>query len=389
AEYPGISAWRCALARLYAEAGDAAAARSEVDRLFANDLRDLPRDQQWLTAVALLAEVGVFLEDRRRAALCYDLLLPYATRNVVLGSASAFYGSVSHFLGLVAAFLSHPTEAANHFEAAVAMNARMGARPFLARTQLEYGRMLLARGLAGDREKGRALLEEARATARALGIRSLEQKLAAMAPQAAAEAGVGRAPTFRLEGDYWAIAHDGRVTRVRDTKGLRYLEYLVRHPGQEVHALDLASAVEQGDAARASAVTKAKRELRESDLRLAGLGDDGEVIDARAKEQYRRRLEELRGELEQATEENDLGRAARLRAELEALTRELAGAYGLGGRSRRTGSAADKARVNITKTIQGAIERIGAESPALANHLKKSVRTGTFFCYLHAGRTAS
>ncbi|MGH7819601.1 MAG: hypothetical protein ACREQ9_07505 [Candidatus Binatia bacterium] len=153
--------------------------------------------------------------------------------------------------------------------------------------------MLLARGLPGDREKGRALLEEARATARALGIRSLEQKLAAVAPQAAAETVVGKAPSFRLEGDYWAIAHDGAMARVRDTKGVRYLEYLVRHPGREIHALDLASAVEQGEAARASAVMKARRELRESDLGLAGLGDGGEVIDGRAREEYRRRLKEI------------------------------------------------------------------------------------------------
>ncbi|MGH7803405.1 MAG: hypothetical protein ACREQJ_03595, partial [Candidatus Binatia bacterium] len=389
AEYPGIAAWRCALARLYAEVGDAAAARSELERLFANDLRDLPRDQQWLTAVALLAEVSLFLGDRRRATLCYELLLPYATRNIVLGSASAFYGSVSHFLGLLAAFLSNPSEAARHFDDALAMNARMGARPFLARTELEYAKMLLARGLPGDRAKGRALLEEARATARALGIRSLEEKLAAVEPPAARETVLEKAPSFRLEGDYWAIAHGGAVARVRDTKGLRYLGYLIRHPGREIHALDLAAAVDQGESAHASAPLKARRELRECGLELAGLGDGVEVIDRRAREEYRRRLAELRGELEHVTDENDLGRATRLRAELEALTRELAAAYGLGGRSRRTGSLADKARVNITKTIQGAIERIGAESPALATHLKKSVRTGTFFCYLGAGRTTS
>ena len=110
------------------------------------------------------------------------------------------------------------------------------------------------------------------------------------------------------------------------------------------------------------------------------------MIDARAKQEYRRRLAELEAELEQATEENDLGRAAKLRAEMEAFTRQLAGAYGLGGRSRRMASPAEKARVNLTKTIQGAIERISAESTPLADHLKKTVRTGTFFCYLGAGR---
>ncbi|MGH7821805.1 MAG: hypothetical protein ACREQ9_18740, partial [Candidatus Binatia bacterium] len=252
AEYPGIAAWRCALAYSYAEVGGAAAARSELERLAVEDFRDIPRDQQWLTAIALIGEVAAFLGDARRAGLCYELLLPYRDRNIVLGSATAFYGSVAHFLGVLAAFLSKPADAARHFETALAMNARMGARPFFARTQFEYARMLLASGRAGDPEKARVLLEEARATARRLGIRSLERKLAALSSPAPAEAVAEDLPAFRLEGDYWVIVHEGRVARVRDTRGMRYLEYLVRHPGRELHALDLASAVQGSGASSES-----------------------------------------------------------------------------------------------------------------------------------------
>lgn len=61
-------------------------------------------------------------------------------------------------------------EAKRHFENALEMNRRMGARPFLARTQQDYARMLLERGGPKDSEKARRLLGEAAETYRELGI---------------------------------------------------------------------------------------------------------------------------------------------------------------------------------------------------------------------------
>ena len=49
------------------------------------------------------------------------------------------------------------------------------------------------------------------------------------------------APVFRREGDYWTIAYDAAVVRLRDAKGLRYLEPLLRHPGRSFHVADLIS----------------------------------------------------------------------------------------------------------------------------------------------------
>jgi DNA-binding CsgD family transcriptional regulator len=60
---------------------------------------------------------------------------------------------------------------------ALALNARMGARPWLSHTQYDYATMLLARGQAGDREKAVALLDEAMASARALGMHALEERI--------------------------------------------------------------------------------------------------------------------------------------------------------------------------------------------------------------------
>jgi len=50
---------------------------------------------------------------------------------------------------------------------------------------------------------------------------------------------VDRAPLLRREGDYWTIAYDAAVVRLKDAKGLRYLEPLLRHPGRSFHVAEL------------------------------------------------------------------------------------------------------------------------------------------------------
>ena len=66
---------------------------------------------------------------------------------------------------------------------------------------------------------------------------------------------------------------------------------------------------------------------------------------------------------------------------MQFLADEPAAAVGLGGRDRRAGSAAERARVNITRAIRAALARIRAHSPALAGHLDATIHTGTFCSY--------
>ena len=47
------------------------------------------------------------------------------------------------------------------------------------------------------------------------------------------------APVFRREGDYWTITYDATLVRLRDARGLRYLEPLLRHPGRSFHVAEL------------------------------------------------------------------------------------------------------------------------------------------------------
>ena len=64
----------------------------------------------------------------------------------------------------------------------------------------------------------------------------------------------------------------------------------------------------------------------------SALGDAGEILDAQAKEAYRRRLAEIDEDIDEAQAAGDAERAAQADAERDFLIRELAGAVGLGGR---------------------------------------------------------
>jgi DNA-binding NarL/FixJ family response regulator len=68
-------------------------------------------------------------------------------------------------------------DAAQHFEDALEMNARMNARPWLAYTQYQYADMLLSRQQRGDRHKAASLLHEALNMACELGMRTLEARI--------------------------------------------------------------------------------------------------------------------------------------------------------------------------------------------------------------------
>jgi tetratricopeptide (TPR) repeat protein len=85
-------------------------------------------------------------------------------------------GPVARHLGILATTISRWEEAGRHFDDAIAMNARIGARPALAHTQDDYARMLLARDAPGDTEKALALLAEAVTTYQELGMESWAQE---------------------------------------------------------------------------------------------------------------------------------------------------------------------------------------------------------------------
>jgi hypothetical protein len=126
-----------------------------------------------------------------------------------------------------------------------------------------------------------------------------------------------------------------------------------------------------------------------SDTELADIGwhsgisdHAGEMLDAQAKAAYKRRLVELREELNEANELHLAERADALREEIEALNGELLRAVGLRGRDRKAASASERARLAVTRAIRAAIERIADNNPELGAVLIRTIRTGTFCSFI-------
>src|SRR5262249_29488897 len=104
-------------------------------------------------------------------------------------------------------------------------------------------------------------------------------------------------------------------------------------------------------------------QLDSTAIRIGSLGDPCEVRDYHARAEYRRRLSELREELEEAKQLHHDARRERVEQEIEAVAAELSRAVGLGGRIRRAGSAAERARQSVTKTIKTVIDRAAEQDP--------------------------
>jgi pimeloyl-ACP methyl ester carboxylesterase len=175
------------------------------------------------------------------------------------------------------------------------------------------------------------------------------------------------------EGEYWTVAFDGRELRVRDSKGMGYLAELLSHPEQEIEALALAG----GRSSERASVA----EVADAGLTLSSGSDVEPLLDEQAKRAYRVRLEDLRGEIDEADAFHDPERAANARAEYAAVAEELAGATGLHGRDRRAGTSGERARLNVTRAIRSAIARVSEHNKALGEHLSSCVHTGRMCVY--------
>lgn len=297
------------------------------------DLRGRP-----LAVAAMLAEAAIAANDRALAERLYDLLEPFAD-DVVFWGLIGFVaeGVAEGWRARLALFLGRP-EAERHFARAIELDTACGARPALANLLEDWARATRSPSLAAQAS---ALLTE-------LGLHERAKALGAPAPSS-------DLLTLSCEGDVYLVALDGEQHRVRGGKGMQFLAQLVAHPGREIHVLELLAIDTESDA--------------------------GSVLDAKAKERYRARIAELRSELAEAEENADLGRAQRFRSELDALSAELARAIGLGGRDRRAGSTAERARINVQRRLKAAVAAIGAQSKAIEAHLERSLKTGTFCSY--------
>ena len=286
-------------------------------------------DGLFVQAMCLLGDGAAFVGDTGLMDRIEPAIAPYAERLVLDGTAAVCYGPVATTLARIAAGRGQVAAACDLYDRAAALLQSIGAPLLLAKVEAE-------RAACGS------------------------------ADHAAREAPDGVVPELRREGDVWLVGYEGASIRLRHSKGLSDLAQLVTRPGTALHVFDLIAAAEGR-----SRVADGERG-----------GDLGEVIDARARAEYEQRIRDLTADIEEAEANNDDARAASLDAERGLLLTQLAGALGLGGRARRQGGDAERARKAVGMRLRDTIGRIEAGLPGLGRHLRVSVQTGVYCTYV-------
>lgn len=347
--------------------------------------KELPPNTELRRAPLLVAQVEIAvtagdLELARAAADQLSRIAALFESKAFAASAALAYGMIRLAEGDTAGGRREFNEAAHlwnevgaPYETAL---ARLGlARVYRAEGSEEGARLEFQVALQGFERVG--AVDKAAEVARACGDEGRETgRVRQRLPQAPPAIGTrtDEESICRREGDFWLVVFAGQTIRLRDLKGLRYLTRLLADPGREFHVLDLVGHERSG---AGDADSSEERGLAFASDLAAGV-----LLDAQAKEAYRRRLTEIAEDIEEARAMGDDERAAQAGAERDFLVRELARAVGLGGRDRRLGSASERARASVTRAIRQAMARIHEYHPALGEHLDRSIRTGTYCTYL-------
>ena len=254
------------------------------------------------------------------AAPVYRALLPYAGLLNAGGGHSAGL-PVDDVLGRLAALDGDFQAAVRHARDAVALARSMPSPPLLVHC-LDHLADAVERAGEDGAEALRAEADRLAATAGV--VRPSRAPIPTLLLQDAA-----RPAVMRRDGTQWVLTTPLGEARLPDSNGLGQLARLLTTPGAEVSALELAG--------RAHTPVSA---------------DLGPSLDAQAKRAYRQRLLQLQVEADDAEAANDVVRGERAHVEIDALLRELRRALGLGGRDRPTGSDAERARINVVRSLR-------------------------------------
>src|SRR5262245_56935247 len=167
-QYPDLTAWPAAVALVQAAAGLHDEARAQLRRS-ASNLDGFDFSATWTAAMLVLAEVCRIVDAPEYAPAIYERLVPYAQTLCVVSLNLSEMGPLTRPLGVLATLMGDYQCAAVHFEDAIATSERIGAPPHVARTSVDYARMLLSRGEDGDADRARSLLARARSIAERIG----------------------------------------------------------------------------------------------------------------------------------------------------------------------------------------------------------------------------
>ncbi|MGZ4805663.1 MAG: hypothetical protein ACXV5U_04705, partial [Ilumatobacteraceae bacterium] len=345
----GDVVYRAAFAAIAADVGGDVEeeARRELDGIATSGLQHIPTGSNWLVSMASIVEAAARIHDAEVADEARRLLAPYRAFPIMGSLGSVCLGPVSRVLGLAAVTSGDREAGIEDLELAIADARRIGNRPFLAIARADLGTVLLADDRLDRRQRGRVLIEQAKAAMRSMGMARRADRLAEMHDRDTEDA---PPCTLTRTDSSWEVVGLGQRAVVPDSRGMCYLGHLLANPGLDVGADELAGS------------------------RVGG--DRQDIIDETARSVYGARIRELRAQLDDADIVGDAETSHKLQSELDALVAELAASTGLGRRTRTFIDDRERARTAVRKAIRRSVDRIAEQAPSLGMLLRATIVTG-------------
>lgn len=176
--YPEATSPQTFLALTLVELGRTVEAQTLLQDLATDNFALIPINIMWLAEVTVLSVVAARVGDLTCSTMLEELLAPYA--NHMAGFVPLWLGSVSYYLGVLNTTLGRYHEAETHFAAAETTHKRIDASTWLARTYLEWARMLRARRALSDKQRASDLLHQALTIARQFSLINVERHTVAL-----------------------------------------------------------------------------------------------------------------------------------------------------------------------------------------------------------------
>lgn len=340
-----------------ATAGATDVARQALGSLRAPGLARIVSSSSWLVTLAATCEAAWALGDAGAAGDAYAELRPFADLPIMIASGVACFGSAHRSLGLAAWARGELDRAVGHLEAAAEAELALDHRPARAISLGHLADLLDQRAAPGDDGRAVELRAQAVDLARRLGMPGWVERWTDR-PSRPVDGPYDPPLACRRRGSLWELRMGGRVAVLRHRVGLGYLAALVDHAGTPVPVLDLVGSPFPARHGRQP------------------------MVDAAARNAVRRRVEELRADLDGTEGHADAGRAARARRELDQLTDEMARVRGHHGRARAFTDDTERARVAVQKALSRTVAAVTDVDPVIGAAIRDRLTTGAH-CVFH------
>ena len=163
----------------------------------------------------------------------------------------------------------------------------------------------------------------------------------------------------------WLIRFDNEKAFVGKIVGVPRLITLLKHPHQDVLALDLMSGSHVGRH------TPTGEELSDASSQAGG-----DVIDQSALREYADMARQLQDGRAEADARGDVEERERIDDQMEWLATQIREGKGKGGRRRQFNTDAERARVAVSRSLEIIMRQLETEAPMLSLHLRQSVQRG-------------